>query len=170
MSPILAPDYGQGDYRGTDSVATARALEAELLPRWVELSRELPAGSRTPAERQAAKDLLLEEKRPTLAKALRVALIAIQRGVDARLYGELVADVLGAVAATVLPVSDASLAECLAESHGDPVQWRADQPNATPEQVLDAARAMEDEARAATDAARAYRRRYRELVRARCGI
>lgn len=168
MHAIMAPDYGTGDSRSSASV-DVDALEQELLTRTIELTRDLPKGVRAPSTVQLAKDIT-RTGRPTIARWLRLALGGIRAGQNAALYGELVADVLGAVAATVLPVTEASLAECLAESRANPVQMLADRPDATPDRVLAAAQAMRDEAQRAKDAELAYRRRWREMVRARSGL
>lgn len=173
MTAILAPDYGT-DYPASRGAVEPRlqaaALAEEFVARTLELSRELPRGVRAPSVVQLAKDIARGKIQPSLANLFRLILGCIRAGQNAALYGEAFADVLGACAATVLPVSDASLAECLAESQTNPIQALADRPDATPEQVLNAARHMEEEARAASDAARSYRRRWREMVRRESGL
>lgn len=166
--PMMAHDAPAYD-RQSWATVDVRELEADLVDRTLELNRELPRGAR-PLEVRRLETDFTRRGQPTLSRWLRLALAGIRAGQDARLYGEAVADVLGAVAATVLPVSDASLAETLAECSGDPRQEMANRPDATPEQVLDAARAMEAEAQAAKLAAISYRRRYREMIRRESGL
>lgn len=162
MATTLHAPASAGDRQSAASV-DVRALETELLTRTAELSRELPVGTRPVELRRLATDVT-RRGNPTIARWLRIALGAVQRGQDAALYGELVADVLGAACAAALPVRDASLAETLAECAADPLQERANRPDATPCDLLAAAKALDEEARRATDAARSYRRQWRAAI------
>lgn len=165
MSTSLAPDYGTCDQPKVASL-DVREIEDAFLDECARvISRSTPRGARPRDLHQLGTDLKRERGTRTLTRVMRWLTAACRCGADGREFGEVLADVIGAAVASALCLSDASIAETLAECEERPAKEIVVRPTRTLSEVNAAIAAGRETERTHADYMRALYREKLALVR-----